>query len=105
MARPIVVLNCARNYEPGSLEQDMPRLLARCDVRLTEARDGPDLARELADADVLVARRDYLGRATLQLAASGSPRRVRAASRPAACAVWSSTARPSGWSALGESGG
>src|SRR6267143_3090052 len=68
MARPIVVLNCARNYEAGSLEQDMPRLLARCDVRLTEARDGPDLARELAEADVLVARRDYVGRATLELA-------------------------------------
>lgn len=67
MARPVVVLNCARNYEPGSLEQDMPRLLARCEVRLTEARDGPDLARELADADVLVARRDYVGRATLEL--------------------------------------
>ena len=29
MARPIIVLNCARNYEPGSLEQDMPRLLAQ----------------------------------------------------------------------------
>jgi phosphoglycerate dehydrogenase-like enzyme len=68
MARPIVVLNCARNYEPGSLEQDMPRLLARCELRLTEARDGADLARELADADVLVARRDYVGRATLELA-------------------------------------
>jgi phosphoglycerate dehydrogenase-like enzyme len=68
MARPIVVLNCARNYEPGSLEQDMPRLVAQCDLRLTEARDGPDLARELADADVLVARRDYVGRATLELA-------------------------------------
>jgi len=68
MARPIVVLNCARNYEPGSLELDMPRLVAQCDVRLTEARDGPDLARELAEADVLVARRDYVGRATLELA-------------------------------------
>ncbi len=68
MARPIVVLNCARNYEPGSLELDMPRLVAQCDVRLTEARDGPDLARELADAEVLVARRDYVGRATLELA-------------------------------------
>jgi len=61
-------LNCARNYEPGSLDLDMPRLLAQCDVRLTEARDGPDLARELAEADVLVARRDYVGRATLELA-------------------------------------
>jgi len=68
MPRPIVVLNCARNYEPGSLEQDMPRLLAQCELRLTEARDGPDLARELADAEVLVARRDYVGRATLELA-------------------------------------
>jgi len=46
----------------------MPRLLAQCDVRLTEARDGPDLAAELAEADVLVARRDYVGRATLELA-------------------------------------
>ena len=68
MARPIVVLNCARNYAPGSLDQDMPRLVAECDVRLTEAKDGPDLARELKDADALVARRDYVGRATLELA-------------------------------------
>jgi phosphoglycerate dehydrogenase-like enzyme len=68
MARPIVVLNCARNYVPGSLEQDMPRIVERCDVRLTEAKDGPDLARELAEADVLVARRDSVGRATLELA-------------------------------------
>jgi D-3-phosphoglycerate dehydrogenase len=68
MARPIVVFNCARNYEPGSLERDMPQLVARCEVRLTEAKDGAELARELADADVLVARRDYVGRATLDLA-------------------------------------
>ena len=67
MARPIVVLNCARNYTPGWLEQEMPRLVAECEVRLTEAKDGPDLARELADADALVARRDYVGRATLEL--------------------------------------
>jgi D-3-phosphoglycerate dehydrogenase / 2-oxoglutarate reductase len=67
MARPIVVFNCARNYEPGSLERDMPRLVATCEVRLTEAKDGPDLARELADAQVLVARRDYVGRKTLDL--------------------------------------
>ena len=65
MARPVVVFNCARNYTPGSLERDMPRLMEACDARLTEAKDGPDLARELADAQVLVARRDYVGRATL----------------------------------------
>jgi D-3-phosphoglycerate dehydrogenase / 2-oxoglutarate reductase len=63
--RPIVVFNCARNYEAGSLERDMPRLVGECDVRLTEAKDGPELAHELADADVLVARRDYVGRDTL----------------------------------------
>src|SRR5712691_2164887 len=68
MARSIVVLNCARNYEPGSLEQEMPRVVTQCEVRLTEARDGAELAGELADADVLVARRDYVGRATLDLA-------------------------------------
>ena len=67
MARPIVVFNCARNYEPGSLEQDMPRLVAQCEVRLTEAKDGPELAGVLADADVLVARRDYVGPKTLEL--------------------------------------
>ena len=67
MARPIVVLNCARNYAPGWLEREMPRMVAECEVRLTEARDGPELARELTDADVLVARRDYVGRATLEL--------------------------------------
>lgn len=67
MARSIVVFNCARNYEPGSLEQDMPRLMAACDVRLTEARDGPDLAEVLKDTEVLVARRDYVGRKTFEL--------------------------------------
>jgi D-3-phosphoglycerate dehydrogenase / 2-oxoglutarate reductase len=67
MARPIVVFNCARNYPPGSLEHDMPRLLEACEVRLTEAKDGPDLARELENAQVLVARRDYVGRKTLEL--------------------------------------
>jgi D-3-phosphoglycerate dehydrogenase len=67
VARPIVTFNCARNYAPGSLEQDMPRLVAACEVRLTEARDGPDLARELAEAQVLVARRDPVGKATFEL--------------------------------------
>jgi D-3-phosphoglycerate dehydrogenase len=67
MARPVVVFNCARNYPPGSLESDMPRLMDACEVRLTEAKDGPDLARALADAQVLVARRDFVGRTTLEL--------------------------------------
>jgi D-3-phosphoglycerate dehydrogenase / 2-oxoglutarate reductase len=68
VARPIVVFNCARNYEAGSLEQDMPQVVARCEVRLTNALDGPELGRELAEAEVLVARRDWVGRASLERA-------------------------------------
>ena len=64
MTRPLVVFNCARNYRPAELERDMPRLVARCAVRLTDAKDGPDLAAEVAEADVLVARRDWVGRAS-----------------------------------------
>lgn len=63
--RPVVLFNCARNFEAGSIEQDMPRLVERCEVRLTDAQDGPELAAELARADVLVARRDYVGRQSL----------------------------------------
>src|SRR5689334_19140011 len=66
--RPVVVFNCARNYEPGSIEHDFPRMVAACEIRLTEAKDGPDLAAVLEDADVLIARRDYVGPATLDLA-------------------------------------
>jgi D-3-phosphoglycerate dehydrogenase / 2-oxoglutarate reductase len=67
MARPVVVFNCARNYPPGSIESDFPRLAAACEVRLTEAKDGPDLASVLKDAEVIVARRDYVGRKTFAL--------------------------------------
>src|SRR5690349_13252928 len=67
MSRPIVVFNCARNYEPGSIEHDCPRMVSACEIRLTEAKDGPELAAVLADADVLIARRDYVGPATLEL--------------------------------------
>jgi D-3-phosphoglycerate dehydrogenase / 2-oxoglutarate reductase len=70
MARPVVVFNCARNYEPGSIEHDFPRMVAACEIRLTEAKDGPELAAVLADADVLIARRDYVGPATLDLTRS-----------------------------------
>src|SRR5918911_4739116 len=66
MARPIVVFNCARTYEPGILEQDFPTLIARCEVRLTNALDGPALAQELAEAEALVARRDYVGRKSFE---------------------------------------
>jgi hypothetical protein len=31
MARPIVVLNCARYYKPGWVEENWPQLAERCD--------------------------------------------------------------------------
>jgi D-3-phosphoglycerate dehydrogenase len=69
MSRPVVLFNCARNFGPGEIERDMPRLVERCEVRMTNAQDGPELAAEVALADVLVARRDYVGRGSLQSAA------------------------------------
>ena len=66
MSRPVVLFNCARNYSGlESIARDMPRLVERCEVRLTDAVDGPALASELALADVLVARRDNVGRDSL----------------------------------------
>jgi D-3-phosphoglycerate dehydrogenase len=66
MSRPVVFFNCARNFsDTESIARDMPRLVERCEVRLTDAQDGPALAADLASADVLIARRDYVGRASL----------------------------------------
>ena len=62
MSRPIVVFNCARSYDRASLERDLPRVFERCDVRTNDLRDGAELAAELADADDMVARRDWVGR-------------------------------------------
>jgi hypothetical protein len=36
MARPIVVLNCARFYEPGWIEENWPQLAARYQSPLTD---------------------------------------------------------------------
>jgi D-3-phosphoglycerate dehydrogenase / 2-oxoglutarate reductase len=66
MSRSVVLFNCARNFSGiQSIARDMPRLVERCEVRLTDARDGPELVVELALADVLIARRDYVGRNSL----------------------------------------
>ena len=64
MARPIVVFNCARNYPPGSLEHDMPRLhgglRGASDRGQGRPRARPELATprcSLPDATTSVARR------------------------------------------------
>src|SRR4051812_43360294 len=68
MSRPVIVFNCARNFPAGigSIAEDMPALVERSEVRLTDAQDGPELAALLADADVLVARRDWVGRGSFE---------------------------------------
>ena len=72
MSRPVVLFNCARNFAGiESIARDMSRLVERCEVRLTDARDGPALAAELAQADVLIARRDYVGRESNAIEATG----------------------------------
>jgi D-3-phosphoglycerate dehydrogenase len=68
MARPIVVLNCARFYEPGWIEENWPQLAERCDVRLTDSCGGSELLAAVAAADVIVARRDPIGRDSLHAA-------------------------------------
>jgi D-3-phosphoglycerate dehydrogenase / 2-oxoglutarate reductase len=68
MARPILVLNCGRYYQPGYFEHHWPKLLERCEIKLTDLSEGPELAEVLADASVMIARRDYVGRPSLEAA-------------------------------------
>ena len=69
MARPTLLLTGAGYYQPGYLEEHWPRLLERCEVRLTDARDGPELLAQIAEADVLIPRRVDIRREALEAAA------------------------------------
>jgi D-3-phosphoglycerate dehydrogenase / 2-oxoglutarate reductase len=68
MARPTLLLTGAGYYQPGYLEERWPRLLERCEVRLTDARDGPELLAQIAEADVLIPRRVDIRRDALKAA-------------------------------------
>jgi D-3-phosphoglycerate dehydrogenase len=68
VARPIVVLNCARYYKPGWIEEHWPLLGERCDFRLTNSPGGPELLEAVADADIIMARRDPLNRDAIEAA-------------------------------------
>src|SRR5690349_19400599 len=68
MARPILVLNCGRYYQDGYFERHWPKLLERCEIKLTDLSEGPELAKILADASVMISRRDFVGRASLEAA-------------------------------------
>src|ERR671931_445920 len=76
MARPTLLLTGAGYYQRGYLEEHWPRLLERCEVRLTDARDGPELLAQIAEADVLIPRRVDIRREALEAAAR--PRWARA---------------------------
>jgi D-3-phosphoglycerate dehydrogenase len=69
MARPTLLLTGAGYYQPGYLEEHWPRLLERCEIRLTDARDGPELLAQIAEADVLIPRRVDIRREALEAAA------------------------------------
>src|SRR5918912_4578146 len=68
MARPTLLLTGAGYYQPGYLEEHWPRLLERCEIRLTDARDGPELLAQIAEADVLIPRRVDIRRDALEAA-------------------------------------
>jgi D-3-phosphoglycerate dehydrogenase / 2-oxoglutarate reductase len=68
MPRPVLLLNCGRYYQPGYFEHHWPKLLERCEIRFTDLSEGPELAEQMADVDVMIARRDYVGRSSLEAA-------------------------------------
>jgi D-3-phosphoglycerate dehydrogenase len=68
MPRPIVVLNCGRYYKSGWIEKHWAELPTRAEIRLTDAKGGPELLAAVADADVVMARRDPFGRDAMEAA-------------------------------------
>ena len=58
MAKPVALLTWGSFYAPGWIEDHWPGILDRCEVRLTDAPDNsPEWASQVADSDVVVARR------------------------------------------------
>lgn len=64
--RPVVLITYASFYGPGWIEQHWPRILQRCEVRLTDAEQGPEWLAAVADADVLIVRRWHIRRDALE---------------------------------------
>ena len=56
-SRPVVLLTMGSFYGPGWVEEQWPRLLERCEVRKAMVERGPQWLADVADADVIVARR------------------------------------------------
>ena len=74
MSRPVALLTWGSWYSQGWIEQHWPRIVERCEIRLTDAReDTPEWREAVADADVMIVRRWNVDDETLQAA-----RKVRA---------------------------
>src|SRR5437016_4676402 len=66
MARPVLLLTGASYYQPGWIEEHWPKLLERCEVKLTALESGPEFLAEMAEADVILPRRIDLRREAIE---------------------------------------
>jgi len=56
-SRPVVLLTMGSFYGPGWVEEHWPRLVEQCEIRKGMADHGPRWLADVADADVIIARR------------------------------------------------
>src|SRR5919198_2262499 len=56
MPRPVVLITRGSYFAPGWIEDHWPQMLERCEIRLTDRKEGPEFLAELAEADVLLPR-------------------------------------------------
>jgi D-3-phosphoglycerate dehydrogenase len=66
MSRPVVLLTHGSFYASGWIEKHWPKLLEQCDVRLADVERGPEWLAQVAEADVIVARRWDVDREALE---------------------------------------
>jgi D-3-phosphoglycerate dehydrogenase len=66
MAKPVVLLTWGSFYSPGWIEKYWPKILERCEVRLTDIRTGPERLTQLADVDAIILRRWEVDREMLE---------------------------------------
>lgn len=66
--RPVVLLTWGSFYGPGWLEEHWPGLIERCDVRRALHATGPQWLADVAEADVIIARRWNVDRQALEAA-------------------------------------
>jgi D-3-phosphoglycerate dehydrogenase len=70
MAKPVVLLTWGSYYTPGWIDDHWPLLVDRCELRLTDVKDGPEWNAQVAEADVVIPRRWDVKRDAME----GAPR-------------------------------